>query len=193
MENQDLQGEDEEHNKLDIDTEFDKILEIYHRLRSLFLLCSGFNIDMLFHQMFDSWGVVASHVIEIPAHSGQQEQRVLTTSHWTQQQNNIKFIMADVKEEEGRDAKRENGELGKREALKLMKRRNLILKNEERLTLRRIKEILRKETRERSEEDIEFLGRYSKTTNEVLKRKEKKRVLEERSKEVYTILYKITL
>eukprot|EP00795_Rhopilema_esculentum_P006111 gene6111-11501_t len=91
--------------------------------------------------------------------------------------------MADVNEEEGRDAKRENGELGKREALKLMKRRNLMLKNEERLTLSRIKGILRKETRERSEEDIEFLGRYSKIANEVLKRKEKKRVLEERSKE----------
>ena len=78
----------------------------------------------------------------------------------------------------------ENREIGKREALKQMKRKQLVSRNEERLKLRRIKAILRKEVGERNGDELEFLHRYSKVASEVLRRKEKKKILDERTKEV---------
>eukprot|EP00112_Aurelia_sp_Birch-Aquarium-sp1_P003494 Seg1390.7 transcript_id=Seg1390.7/GoldUCD/mRNA.D3Y31 product="NAD-dependent protein deacetylase sirtuin-7" protein_id=Seg1390.7/GoldUCD/D3Y31 len=95
--------------------------------------------------------------------------------------------MADTKEGMLNGAHKEingeNNEIGKREALKLMKRKQLVLRNEERLKLRRIKAILRKEVAERNDDELEFLHRYSKVASEVLRRKEKKKVLDERTKE----------
>ena len=75
-------------------------------------------------------------------------------------------------------------ELGKREAAKMMKRRHVEIKNEERLRLRKIRGILRKEVTERKPDDVEYLCRYPNVVNELAKRKEKRRQLIERIKEV---------
>ena len=75
--------------------------------------------------------------------------------------------------------------LGKREATKLLIRKRLALKNEERVKLRQIRSILRKEMNQRSSDDVEYLCRYPKLVNELSRRKEKKRQLEERIKEVF--------
>lgn len=76
-------------------------------------------------------------------------------------------------------------ELGRREASKLMIRNRLAKKNEERAKLRKLREILRKDVMERSSDDVEYLCRYPKVVNDLLRRKERKRQMEERSKEVY--------
>ena len=75
-------------------------------------------------------------------------------------------------------------EVGKREAAKLVTREHLAMKNEERLRLRKIRNILRKEVSERNSDDVEFLCRYPKVVNELVKRKEKRKQITERMKEV---------
>ena len=60
----------------------------------------------------------------------------------------------------------------------------MVSRNEERLKIRRIKAILRKEVGERNGDELEFLHRYSKVASEILRRKEKKKILDERTKEV---------
>lgn len=78
----------------------------------------------------------------------------------------------------------EKEEIGKREASKLIMRNRLAKKNEERTKLRKIKDILRREVDERSSDDVEYLCRYPKLVNELLRRKERKKQIEERTKEV---------
>ncbi len=74
--------------------------------------------------------------------------------------------------------------IGKRETSKLLKKRQIISRDEERTRLRKIRQILRKTVPERDSDELKFLDRYSKLVDEILKKKEKMLILQERLKEV---------
>ncbi len=90
----------------------------------------------------------------------------------------------NAKMEDDEEIAAEHGPSSRREALKRLKRRQIISRDEERAKLKTVRRILKKNLADRDPEELKFLDRYSKLANEVLKKNEKKIILQDRLKEV---------